>query len=54
MRADAHFLRGWRLTEVKRCYGWRELGEAGMEEEEENQETALSFTESGGVIRGVV
>lgn len=52
--AGTHFWGGRRLTEVNPCYGWRELGEARMEGGEENQETALSFTESGGVIRGVV
>lgn len=47
-------LRGWWLTEVNPCHGERELEEGGMEGGEEKQETALSFTESGGVIRGVV
>lgn len=51
------FLRVRWLTEVNPCLGKRELGvgrEGGKEGGEEKRETALSFTESGGVIRGVV
>lgn len=42
------------LTEVNPCHGVRELGEEGIKGGKEKQETALSFTESGEVIRGVV
>lgn len=54
-QADTYIAEGL-VADRGQLLPWRggSEGEGGMEGGEEKQETALSFTESGGVIRGAV